>query len=195
MKSNSEVTTMSNTRTSQTKAIRLGAWTHDGGIFDCYKAEWGNDWQCYDRAHEPPQVQITISDGVDTETVVALLTDMLQSVRGFMEAEAEAEAREKAYQQRLARLTEDNVIQFVPKRMHPRSDRLLGLCPMCGRNDGYANIGKDHWAVCHEDSNKWLVGRNLFSSWMYEDESVWERNRSMLDNYHTVEPVDEWPAA
>jgi hypothetical protein len=49
----------------------------------------------------------------------------------------------------------------------------FGGCPECGCYDVILNIGRDHWSVCHEHRNKWLVGSNLFSSWHDENAKVW----------------------
>ncbi len=65
----------------------------------------------------------------------------------------------------------------------------FGGCPVCHSNDGYLNIGMDHWIVCDEHKMCWYVGSNLFSSWREETESDWERNRARLAGYEAVEPV------
>jgi hypothetical protein len=87
---------------------------------------------------------------------------------------------------------------FIPK---PKEDGELGAraalpppgprgdCPMCGRNDGYLNIGRGHWFLCHAHRTKWFIGSNLFSSWREEDEETWVRNSALLANYEEVEPT------
>jgi hypothetical protein len=41
----------------------------------------------------------------------------------------------------------------------------FGLCPTCGQTDGYLNIERDHYFVCHEHKLCWIAGSNLFSAW------------------------------
>lgn len=84
-----------------------------------------------------------------------------------------------------------SIIEF-PMRLPRPDDSGLLLCPMCGRNDGFMNVGQDHWAVCHEDHNKWYVGRNLFSTWLYESKEDWEQSDAFLARYNEVEPVKVW---
>ena len=31
----------------------------------------------------------------------------------------------------------------------PRVDNNFGGCPTCHKTDGFLNIGRDHWFVCH----------------------------------------------
>ena len=67
-----------------------------------------------------------------------------------------------------------------------------GICPACHRNDGYLNVGRDHWFVCHAHRVKWCIGSNLFSSWRYESREEWAENRDVLKGYTEIEP--EFPA-
>ena len=77
----------------------------------------------------------------------------------------------------------------------------LGLCPICGRNDGYLNISKNHFAVCNKHRVFWHVGTALFDSWQHENETIWQRNKEKLKGYKQVEPIyarhlaqeGEWP--
>jgi hypothetical protein len=50
------------------------------------------------------------------------------------------------------------------------SDNYFGVCPTCGKNDGYVNVGRGHWFVCDEHKFKWFVGSNLFDSWKEQTE-------------------------
>ena len=79
-----------------------------------------------------------------------------------------------------------DVLPFKPK---PTTDEYFGGCPHCGQNDGYMNIGREHWFVCGRHRTKWLAGSNLFSGWRDEDEATWERNRFKLAGYTVVEPT------
>lgn len=49
-------------------------------------------------------------------------------------------------------------------------DSPFGLCPECGSNDGYINIGREHWFYCLKHRVCWCVGSNLFSSWREQTE-------------------------
>ena len=80
------------------------------------------------------------------------------------------------------------VVQFECKKpRHAYSG--FGGCPHCGQDDGYLNVGREHWFFCREHKTKWRVGTNLFSSWREEDEGAWQRNRFTLAEYMTVDPV------
>ncbi len=76
-----------------------------------------------------------------------------------------------------------NIIQF-PEPEH------FGDCPKCGRHDGYLNIGRDHWFVCHKHKVKWCVGSNLFSDWREESKETWAQNEKLLAGYGEIEPLD-----
>jgi len=47
------------------------------------------------------------------------------------------------------------------KTAHPEVDGHFGLCPHCHKHDGYVNIGKGHWFVCHEHKVMWCIGYNF----------------------------------
>jgi hypothetical protein len=79
-----------------------------------------------------------------------------------------------------------NVVNF-PAKAHV--DNGLGGCPICGGNDGWLNVNRDEWAVCHGHSTKWLIGSNLFSDWQAETEVDWLRNFYKLATYREVEPL------
>jgi hypothetical protein len=46
-----------------------------------------------------------------------------------------------------------------------------GVCPVCRDNDGYLNVGRNHWFFCREHKTKWCVGSNLFSGWRRQTEA------------------------
>jgi hypothetical protein len=54
----------------------------------------------------------------------------------------------------------------------------FGGCPTCGGNDGYRNLGREHWFFCAEHKVKWYVGSSLFSGW--REETVEDRTRIFL---------------
>lgn len=67
----------------------------------------------------------------------------------------------------------------------------FGGCPRCGNshNDGYLNVGRLHWFICHVHRVKWCRGENLFSSWRLESEVDWQENFNRLNHYIEVEPL------
>jgi hypothetical protein len=62
-------------------------------------------------------------------------------------------------------------------------DTYFGACPVCGRHDGYLNIGRNHWFVCHAHRTKWNIGSNLFSSWEHQTSDQWHETARRLDVY------------
>lgn len=67
-------------------------------------------------------------------------------------------------------------------------DDYFGLCPDCKKSDGYLNVSRSHWGVCHEHKLRWAIGANLFSSWRDEDEETWRRNEETLLGYTEIKP-------
>ncbi len=51
----------------------------------------------------------------------------------------------------------------------------FGGCPICGKTDGFINVGSSHWFMCAEHKTKWCVGANLFSGW--KEQTVAEQRR------------------
>lgn len=65
----------------------------------------------------------------------------------------------------------------------------FGGCPKCGRDDGFLNVGREHWFACFKHKTKWHVGSNLFSSWREQSEQEWALNAARLAGYREVEPI------
>lgn len=62
-------------------------------------------------------------------------------------------------------------------------------CPVCWREmDHYRNVDRNAWGVCGHCNATWLIGRNVFSSWMEEDHQIWEDNNSYLSQFKDVTP-------
>jgi hypothetical protein len=82
------------------------------------------------------------------------------------------------------------VIALKRKETTPRNnfDTHFGVCPACGSHDGFVNIGKNHFFVCHQHKHAWNVGWNLFSCWQEETEEDWKKNEALLNGYRFVEP-------
>jgi hypothetical protein len=66
----------------------------------------------------------------------------------------------------------------------------FGSCPVCHGNDGYLNVGNDHWFICVTHKKKWCIGANLFSSAMDEtpEEQRQEQESLGFDSFEVVEP-------
>jgi len=67
-------------------------------------------------------------------------------------------------------------------------DDYFGLCPLCGRKDGYLNNLRDHWMICKKHKTKWCVGSNLFSSWRDMSGEEQDSQRKELTEFTEVEP-------
>lgn len=67
----------------------------------------------------------------------------------------------------------------------------FGLCPVCSDDPEILNVGRNHFAVCHEHKVYWPVGSNLFSAWRDEDPATWDANRKLLETYSKSEH-DAW---
>jgi hypothetical protein len=80
------------------------------------------------------------------------------------------------------------LFQPVPKP-EVKEDCYFGACPVCGKTDGYLNVGGNHWFVCDTDFTKWCIGWNLFSDWREEPERVHQENAATLAGYIEVRPV------
>ena len=68
-------------------------------------------------------------------------------------------------------------------------DDHFGLCPKCGRENGYINIGRGHWFKCDAHQVIWFVGENLFSSWRSQSEVEQRRIFKEHQHYERVSPV------
>lgn len=79
-------------------------------------------------------------------------------------------------------MTPTNIIPF-PDIRHALH---CGGCPVCGKNDGYLNLGSQHWFICRDHKMKWLVGDNLFDSWMNQTVSQHLTAERLLDGYREV---------
>ena len=63
----------------------------------------------------------------------------------------------------------------------------FGVCPVCGKNDGYLNVRGANWFVCHKHQVRWCVG-DVFSTWKDESVDIWRRNWKQIGGYLEVEP-------
>ena len=67
----------------------------------------------------------------------------------------------------------------------------FGLCPVCGAEPTILNVGRVHYACCHEHRVYWPIGSNLFSAWRDEEPEVWESNKQLLATYKDRKNVPE----
>lgn len=72
----------------------------------------------------------------------------------------------------------------------------FGVCPQCGRNDGYLNSGRERWFVCHEHRVKWGGGQSKACGWKEVSPVVRKRNVALFAAYREIEPryPDQEPA-
>jgi hypothetical protein len=70
------------------------------------------------------------------------------------------------------------------------NDDYFGVCPICRKHDGYINVGRGHWFLCHEHKIKWFAGSNLFDSWKEQTEEEQRKRYDALGvgNYTEVSP-------
>ena len=67
-----------------------------------------------------------------------------------------------------------------------QSDPYFGVCPECGRNNGFLNVGRGHWMVCHAHRVRWCLGSNWFSCWREDTEEEWKENWRRIGDYREV---------
>lgn len=67
-------------------------------------------------------------------------------------------------------------------------DTYFGVCPTCELTDGYLNVGRAHFFVCHVHRVRWLIGDNLFSSWRFLSPDEWQANWDQIKEYEDILP-------
>jgi hypothetical protein len=75
-----------------------------------------------------------------------------------------------------------------------------GLCPKCWaegvvKDVEWVNIYKAHFCYCGKHKVYWRIGENLLSSWRYEAQELWDKNRAMLEQCQEVSPLHTKPFA
>lgn len=85
------------------------------------------------------------------------------------------------------------VLQFPTDRAHKRGEYEPdpnGNCPKCWRKpSAMLNVHRDHYCVCDHCRTTWPIGSNIYSSWQYESEANWARNRALIASFRRVEPL------
>lgn len=64
-----------------------------------------------------------------------------------------------------------------------------GVCPKCGKTDGFVNLGQEHWFICRDHKSKWFVGLNLFEGWENQTVAQTESIAIMLGGYQEIIPI------
>lgn len=57
------------------------------------------------------------------------------------------------------------------------------LCDVCGKTDGYRNVGSAHWFYCTEHKRKWCVGTELISDWQRQSDAEVFKNWGLLKDF------------
>lgn len=66
----------------------------------------------------------------------------------------------------------------------------FGVCPVCGRNDdGYLDIGRTRWGVCHKHKNKWVIRTDRSSDWEGQTEADYWVNSHQIEDYEDIGSV------
>jgi hypothetical protein len=80
-----------------------------------------------------------------------------------------------------------NITTLQPR---PRLEAIdfFGGCPTCWRNDGYLNVDRMRWFICHKHRVKWHGGENLFWTCRDDLEAVCQANHDRIKEYRVVEP-------
>lgn len=63
----------------------------------------------------------------------------------------------------------------------------FGVCPICGRNDGYLNLGRAHWFYCRQHQTRWLGGDDVFNTWRTERVDDWKKNSHDIGQFKIVQ--------
>ena len=64
-----------------------------------------------------------------------------------------------------------------------------GVCPKCGKTDGFVNLGQEHWFICRDHKSKWFAGLNLFEGWENQTVAQTESIAIMLGGYQEIVPI------
>ena len=79
---------------------------------------------------------------------------------------------------------------MIPTNVVPfpeiQSNTHFGSCPLCGKSDGYVNLGKEHWFICRDHKKKWYAGSNLFEGWKEQTVAQALSVSALLDGYTEV---------
>jgi len=77
-------------------------------------------------------------------------------------------------------MTESEAVVF-------NDDHYFGHCAVPEHENYYMNVERAHWMVCDKCQIKCLIGANLFSSWRYQNDDVWQANEVKLRKYREID--------
>lgn len=81
----------------------------------------------------------------------------------------------------------DKHTELPLERVQMTDDDHTGVCPKCGKCDGYFNVGREHWMVCHRHMLTWCAGANMPAFIRDGDtKDDWNRNAEILMRYTEV---------
>ena len=72
-----------------------------------------------------------------------------------------------------------------------KAPKFFGDCPKCRRNDGYVNIGRNHWFLCKKHRVKWFFGTDIFPTWRDENQEIWWKNAQLISGFLEIESGPE----
>lgn len=87
----------------------------------------------------------------------------------------------------------DTTVNPAEKEEEQKRDPYFGRCPECGGHDGFLNIGRAHWFICHAHRYRWCVGDNWFRCRSEETEADWEENFHCIKDYKVIPWEPELP--
>jgi len=71
-------------------------------------------------------------------------------------------------------------------QLHPAN---WGMCPVCGKHNGYVNLGAEFWIICHQHKTKWSIGDDLLAGWQDQSASQFYKVENILSKYNEVYPL------
>lgn len=99
-----------------------------------------------------------------------------------------------------AQALDKTIDEMIREQDEEEAKKQWGVCPECGDTDGYLNVGRTHWFVCHEHRIAWNVGEGIFSTWRDETVETNERNAAIIESYRQIDanvaeydPYSGWP--
>src|SRR5262245_4997334 len=140
---------------------------------------------------------LAVKRGAGLDLMIRAVTGQVTSVCALCGRSTEIENGSEVYDYATKRVVclqcaepiDKAIVDLAAGKTNLREGDYFGDCPKCGDNDGYLNVGRVHFFVCHAHKLWWCVGSNLFSSWKDEDEDEWRKNDATL---RTFRGVDDW---
>lgn len=70
----------------------------------------------------------------------------------------------------------------------------MGVCPLCGNNEGLLRIGYKQYGLCRAHRVYWYIGTDYLACLEQDDESLCQ-DQEILDTYTQISTADAFPAA